>query len=147
AFSDDLLNWFENTDAALNSGVDNDHLLLAPEQKWEEQKLGGAGVPIKTDEGWLMMYHAKDKECVYRCGLVLLDLNDPRKVIARTPDPVFEPETDVEKNGRVKNVVFPCAHIVVNDEVYIYYGASDEHICVATVGLQEMLDNVLKFKR
>lgn len=148
AFSKDLLNWFENDDDGINRGVTNDFLLIGPRQKWEEQKVGGAGVPIKTDEGWLMLYHAVDKEGTYRCGLLLLDTEDPRKVIARTPEPVFEPETDLEKNSSLiyPGCVFPCAHIVVGDEVFIYYGAGDQYVCMATAKLKNLIDYVLKYK-
>ncbi|MCF6176374.1 MAG: hypothetical protein L3J71_11475 [Victivallaceae bacterium] len=145
AFSDDLLNWFPNDANAINRTPDNDFLLIRPEQPWEVQKVGGAGVPIKTDDGWLMMYHAKDAANAYRCGLLLLDLEDPRKVIARTTKPIFEPESPFELDGNYKGgSVFPCSHIVVDDEVFIYYGASDEFIGVATVKLQQLLDVVLK---
>lgn len=146
AFSSNLLKWFDNDDNAVNREVPDDYMLIRPEQRWEEQKVGGSGVPIRTDAGWLMMYHAKDRAHKYRIGLLLLDLEDPLKVLARTPEPVFEPESDFEKNGRYKGgCVFPCANVVVGDEVFIYYGASDEFIGVATTSLRDMLAYVLRF--
>ena len=146
AYSEDLMHWFRDDDDAVNHAPDNDHLLMTPEQDWEAHKIGGAGVPIKTDDGWLSFYHAKDASRVYRCGLVLLDRDDPGKVIARTPEPIFEPETPLERDGRVKNVVFPCAHLEINGEVLIYYGASDEYVCVATAKLDDLLQTVLKHR-
>ena len=146
AYSDNLTSWFRDDENALNRAPENDHLLMAPEQDWEAHKIGGAGVPIKTEEGWLSFYHAKDKNRVYRCGLILLDREDPGKVIARTPEPVFEPETVLEREGRVKNTIFPCSHIVVNDEVLIYYGASGEYVCVATARLDALLETVLRHR-
>ena len=69
---------------------------MAPERDWEMLKIGGSGVPIPTDDGWLMTYHAVDRQSVYRVGLTLLDREDPRKVLCRTPEPVMEPEGEFE---------------------------------------------------
>lgn len=145
-FSENLLKWFEDDEDTINRIVPNDFLLIEPEQEWEEQKVGGAGVPIKTDEGWLLMYHAKDRKRIYRCGLLLLDIENPTKVIARTPKPVFEPETDIELHGRYPGCVFPCAHIAVGKEVFIYYGAGDEYVCLATAKLKKLLEHVLRYR-
>ena len=145
-FSDRLTEWVSNDDDVINRVPEDEHLLLDVEQDWERLKVGGAGVPIKTDEGWLSLYHAKDLAGDYRCGLFLLDREDPTKVLARTPQPVFVPEADYETSGRRANTIFPCAHLLVGDEVYIYYGASDEFIGVATVTLKDMLEEVLKHR-
>ena len=121
-------------------------LLLAPQQKWEEMKLGAAGVPIPTDDGYFMLYHAVDRPGCYRIGMALLDRDNPTKVLARTPNPVFAPQDkwDFAENGL--QCVFPCANVLVNDEVIVYYGCGDNHISVATFKLKEAMDYLKQFK-
>ena len=78
-------------------------------------------------------------------GLALLDREDPRKVIARTPEPVFSPDMPYENNGRGLYCVFPCANVPVGDEVFMYYGCGDIHIGLATFSLREALDHVKQY--
>jgi predicted GH43/DUF377 family glycosyl hydrolase len=152
AFSDNLTDWGWRDDlshAKWTQRIDHladDHLLIRPEYEWERMKVGGAGVPIATDDGWLMFYHAVDIQGTYRIGLLLLDREDPRRVLARTPEPIMEPVTPYERDGHYtlgEGCVFPCANVVVDDEVFIYYGAADSYCCVATARLQALLDHVL----
>jgi predicted GH43/DUF377 family glycosyl hydrolase len=124
----------------------DESLLIAPQKPWEMLKIGGSGVPIPTDDGWLLTYHAVDRQSTYRVGLLLLDRENPTKVIARTPDPVFEPELDFETNAVGLSCVFPCANIVVNDEVLLYYGCGDVYTSVATFSLKEALAHVKQFE-
>ncbi len=132
--SKDLLTWSE------------DHLLAQPEQEWEERKIGGSTPPIKTPAGWLTLYHAVDRKKVYRVGAMLLDLHDPRKIVARLPHPILEPEEEYERQGLVKNVVFPCGNIVRNGRLFVYYGGADTCCCVATVELNKLLGEFLKHR-
>src|SRR3989338_7319427 len=75
---------------------------------WDSRKVGTATPPIKTRIGWVLLYHGvSEEDGCYRIGAVLLDLKDPTKIIARTDEPIFEPETAYEKVGKVSNVVFP----------------------------------------
>ncbi len=135
-------------------GIDipDDELLIKPTWSWEHNKMGGSGVPIPTDDGWLTFYHAVDRQGVYRVGLMMLDRQDPRKVIARCDHPVFEPTVDYETNGiRAKqrcypSCVFPTANVVVGDDIYMYYGAQDLYCCLATVKLKEAIDYVMKYR-
>lgn len=152
AFSDNLCDWGWNKDwdtMAANardvriSDLGDDHLLIRPEFKWERFKVGASGVPIATDEGWLMVYHAVDEKNHYRVGLMLLDRDDPLKVVARSPKPIFEPQAEYETSGHYPNCVFPCANVVMGDEVFIYYGAADNYCAVATVKLKDMLEFIL----
>jgi predicted GH43/DUF377 family glycosyl hydrolase len=77
---------------------------------------------------------------------MLLDLDNPTRVIARSPHYILEPETPFEKFGTVNNVVFPTGNVVLGDELFIYYGAADTTICLATVQLNELLKYVLRFR-
>jgi len=109
---------------------------------WDGEKVGIAGPPVKTKQGWLLLYHGVSKSRKYRVGALLLDLKNPTMVKARTAAPVFEPEESYEKNGLVPNVVFPCSLIVRNNIVYIYYGGGDSVIGVATINLDDLLDKL-----
>jgi beta-1,2-mannobiose phosphorylase / 1,2-beta-oligomannan phosphorylase len=119
-------------------------LLIKPEQQWEMLKVGAGPPPIKTKEGWLLIYHGVDRDHVYAAGAALLDLKDPTKVIAKTKKPVLEPYEPYEKNGDVNNVVFPTAAYVMDGKLFVYYGAADKVCCLATIDLENFLDHVLK---
>lgn len=116
--------------------------------KWDSIKIGIAGPPMETKHGWLLLYHGvgeSDKGGnVYKVGAMLLDYDDPFKVIARTEEPVFEPETDYELYGEVPNVVFPCGSVIMNDIVYIYYGGADQVVGVAAMPLNSLFELLLK---
>lgn len=152
AFSDSLTDWHWNAHQAFDKWyhrldhLSHDHLLIRPEYEWERMKVGAAGVPIATDDGWLVLYHAVDIEGTYRVGLMLLDRDDPTRVLARCPQPIMEPATPYEQKGYYdlgKGCIFPCANVVIGDEVFIYYGAADSHCCVAMVRLAALLDRAL----
>ncbi len=107
---------------------------------WDSLRVGNGGVPIETDYGWLMLYHAYDPGRTYRLGVCLLDRDDPAKVIHRPQDFIFEPQELWELRGDVPNVVFSCANPVVNGTVYIYYGGGDHVIGLATAPLADLLN-------
>lgn len=130
-FSDDLLEWGEPS------------LLMQGKEWWESQRIGGAAPPIKTEIGWIMLYHGvqkrEDGKEVYRVGAVLLDKDDPRKILARTKQPIMEPAEDYERCGLFGECIFPTANIVRDGIVYIYYGCADQSIGLATVPLADLL--------
>jgi len=134
AESADLLNWHEDDMSPIFGP--------RPDNGWDEKRVGGNGVPIETEHGWLMFYHAYNEEHVYRIGVCLLDLDDPTRVIRRPQANVFEPQELWELRGDVPNVVFSCANPVVNGTVYVYYGGADHVIGLATCSLEELLDFV-----
>ncbi len=118
----------------------NEHHWIAPRKGWwDGVKVGAAAPPVKTDEGWIMLYHGVSEDSVYRVGAVLLDLKNPVKVLSRTYFPVFEPETPYEKEGQVANVVFPCGNVIIGDTLYVYYGGGDSVVGVATVEVRDLL--------
>jgi len=106
---------------------------------WDGGKVGISTPPVKTKEGWLLLYHGVSWSTTYRVGAVLLDLEDPTIVKARTAIPLFEPEAEYEHKGVVQNVVFPCGLTVKNSLVYLYYGAADLVTGVATIKLPTLL--------
>lgn len=107
---------------------------------WDGGKVGISSPPIKTKDGWLMLYHGVSWSATYRVGAILLDLEDPTIVKSRTAIPLFEPEEEYERKGVVPNVVFPCGMVVRGGIAYIYYGGGDSVIGVATVKMATLLD-------
>ena len=135
AYSDDLRTWDE-ADMAPIFGP-------RPENDWDGTTVGGNGVPIETEHGWLMFYHAYDEEHVYRQGVCLLDLDDPTQVIRRPKAAIFWPEELWELRGDVANVVFSCANPVVDGTVYFFYGGADHVIGLATAQLDDVVNFAL----
>jgi len=114
---------------------------------WDANKIGLCAPPMESKEGWLILYHGVRTTAsgsIYRLGLILLDLEDPTKVIRRTDEWIFGPKAHYEREGDVDDVVFPCGWIRKEDKVLIYYGAADSRICLATAGFDEMIDYILE---
>ncbi len=115
-----------------------------PGKMWDFLKIGAGSQPIKTKYGWLMIYHGVDKEKVYRLGIMLVPLDEPERVIYRSPNPILSPETEHEIGqpgcSWVPNVVFTCGAVPAkdkeileaDDEILVYYGAADTYMCLAT---------------
>jgi predicted GH43/DUF377 family glycosyl hydrolase len=119
---------------------------------WDSLRIGIGPPPLRTEHGWLLLYHGvKDTVGgdIYRVGLALLDLNEPTRILGRLPNWIFAPLAPYERTGDVPNVVFPCGlvHESGSDEVRLYYGAADSSICVATARLHDLLDAVLTAPR
>jgi predicted GH43/DUF377 family glycosyl hydrolase len=111
--------------------------------KWDSRRIGINGVPIKTKYGWLALYHGvSDEDGAYRFGALLLGLNNPEEILARTENYIFEPLKDYEKNGQVANAVFSCGTILKDDIVFVYYGGGDTTLSVATIPLKDLLNEV-----
>jgi beta-1,2-mannobiose phosphorylase / 1,2-beta-oligomannan phosphorylase len=115
-----------------------------PGNGWDETSVGGNGLPIETEQGWLMLNHAYNEHHVYRLGVCLLDLDNPSKVIRRPKNFIFEPGELWELRGDVPNVVFSCANPVVNNIVHVFYGGADHVIGLATCTLSDLLEYALK---
>lgn len=116
------------------------HMIIEPRPgMWDSRKVGVAMTPLRTDKGWLMLYHGIGDDGGYRVGAALLDLKDPTSVLARSPYPIFQAEMPYEKIGVVNNVVFPCGAAVHKGILYVYYGAADKVTGVATIKLSDVL--------
>lgn len=132
SFSPDLRHW-------------GDHRMLVRARKggwWDANKIGLGPPPVRTEQGWLILYHGvrgTASGVIYRLGLAMLDLEDPRRVIARSDQWVFGPEEDYEVYGDVDKVVFPCGWVVQGDEVRMYYGGADKCVALATASLSDLL--------
>lgn len=110
------------------------------EGHFDSARLGAGAPPIRTPEGWLEIYHGATDENRYCLGAMLLDINDPTKVLARTEEPIMEPIASYEQTGFFGNVVFTNGHIVEGDTIHMYYGASDEVICQADLSISEIME-------
>lgn len=106
---------------------------------WDCVRIGIGAPPIETEKGWLLFYHGVDEKNTYRLGLIFLDLEDPRKILYRSAEPIFEPETDYEKVGFIPNVVFTCGAIEKDGKYFVYYGAADQVIGLATAEKKDVL--------
>ncbi|MFG0294717.1 MAG: glycosidase [Maioricimonas sp. JB045] len=119
-------------------------VLMTSRAGWSNSKLGASTPPIRTERGWLFLYHGvrvTGSGRLYRVGAALLDLECPERVIGYTPHFIFGPEEPYERTGDVPNVVFPCGQIVEPDgTLRIYYGAADTCIGVAEAPLNEIVE-------
>lgn len=127
AKSPDLIHW-------------GDHKILAEcsDKDWDQMKIGGGAPLLKTDKGWLQIYHGVDKTQRYCLGALLLEIKDPTKVIARMRNPIMEPREVYETDGFFGNVVFCCGAVIRGDELNIYYGAADKVMALATISLDAL---------
>jgi len=134
--------WYSDSPDLLNWG--GHQCLVRPRNMiWEEMKIGGGAAPIKTPEGWLEIYHGKGRDQIYSLFLLLLDLNEPGKVLKRGKEPVITPEADYETSGFFPNVIFSNGIITRDDgTVSIYYGSCDETTCLAETTVEDLLSTL-----
>jgi beta-1,4-mannooligosaccharide/beta-1,4-mannosyl-N-acetylglucosamine phosphorylase len=114
---------------------------------WQGTKIGAGPVPIETTEGWLLFYHGVSGTCngfVYSFGAVILDIEEPSKVLYRTRDYLLTPEKNYETTGFVPNVAFPCANLfdAETGRIAIYYGAADTYTAIAFAQVDELLSYI-----
>ncbi len=132
SFSEDLLCWGES------------RLVAKARDDWE-RKIGGNEPPTRTEHGWLTLYHGVGPDRYYRLGAMLLDLDEPWRVTHRADDWILQPEYDFEINGCYGGggVVFPCGKVVIDGTLFVYYGAADKYVGLATCRLDDLLDYLL----
>jgi predicted GH43/DUF377 family glycosyl hydrolase len=113
---------------------------------WDSLKVAAGPPPIRTKEGWLFIYHAIDEkdDLRYKIGAMLLDIKEPTRVLARTKNPILEPEASYENDGLKSGVVYPCGAAVLNDRLFVYYGGADMVVCVATAKMPEFLSQLCR---
>jgi predicted GH43/DUF377 family glycosyl hydrolase len=126
-YSDNLYAW--------NRGV----AVLKPQFPWEFVQIGNCGAPIELDEGWLLLTHGVGPVRKYSIGAALLDKGDPSKVLARSREPLLQPEPS-ERAGYVPNVVYTCGAMRHNDRILLPYGVSDTYASFATIKIAALMD-------
>jgi|CXWL01.1.fsa_nt_gi predicted GH43/DUF377 family glycosyl hydrolase len=112
---------------------------------WDSKVRGAGPPPLKTPKGWLVLYHANDSREPhrYKIGALLLDLEDPSKVIARSPEPILSPDAYYENDGK-PGVVYACGALVRDGILRVYYGGGDMVVCTASVPLDTFLEQLAK---
>ena len=133
AESDDLIHWGR-------------HRLLAVPRPglWDEARIGASCTPFRVDQGWLEVYHGADRTNRYGMGAMLLDGDDPGRVLARSLRPLLVPEFDYERDGFLHDVVFPSGHVPIDGgkRIRIYYGAADSRTAAADVLVADILSSL-----
>ncbi len=110
--------------------------------RWDGDRIGAGGPPVETDRGWLHVYHGATPDSRYALGVMLLDREDPARVLARSEDPIMEATASYERNGFFADVVFTNGHVVSGDTMTVYYGAADRVICGARLSLPALLGSL-----
>lgn len=120
------------------------HRIIARTRKghWDSARIGAGAAPVKTEAGWLEIYHGADEQHRYCLGALLLDAGDPARVLGRTDEPIMVPSAPYEVSGFFGHVVFTNGHVVNGDELTIYYGAADEFVCGARFSIREILSRI-----
>lgn len=147
AFSPNLTHWGEHQplygSTAVNQATQSTSNL---QPRWDNGRIGGGVPPIRTEHGWLVIYHASCRPQpgepigIYAAGALLLDLNNPSNVLAALPEPFMTPTQDFERDGFVKAVVFPTGYALHDNQLDLYYGAADTHVGKATYLLNDLLN-------
>jgi predicted GH43/DUF377 family glycosyl hydrolase len=136
----------------------NHSIIFGPRsgRMWDSLKIGAGTQPIKTEYGWLMIYHGVDRNRVYRLGVILVDYTNPERLLYRSPNAILSPEVEYEVgiNGQswVPNVVFTCGAVPAedkeilgaDDELLVYYGASDSFICLASARVGDLIPESIR---
>ena len=128
AVSDDLIHW----------GGHRHLLSVGADSGWESGRIGGGAPSFKTEKGWVHIYHAADKNNRYCLGAFLTPPDDPGTIVAKTKEPLLEPETDYEQYGFFGNVVFTCGVLCRDGVVRIYYGAADQSMALAEIDIDDL---------
>ncbi len=118
--------------------------------RWDSWVRGAGPPPIKTDKGWLLIYHAMDAYSDpdrYKLGAMLLDLDNPQKILARSREPILEPNEHYENNGWKAGVSYSCGAVEKDGQLLIYYGGADTVSCVAQMNLNEFVDNLIETEK
>ncbi|MBL7161637.1 MAG: glycoside hydrolase family 130 protein [Anaerolineales bacterium] len=130
--------WYSESPDLLHWG--NHKCILRPrDNKWESQKIGGGARPMKTPEGWPIIYHGKGDNSVYSLFCLLLALEEPHKIIRRASTPLLTPTEPYETEGFFPYVVFSNGIVERDGKIFLYYGASDETVCVALTDVDSLL--------
>lgn len=143
-YPDILIDFVDNLDFDGNTWLEG-HAKISPRVGfWDSRKVGAGATPIKTDKGWLLIYQAvgDHDSSRYKIGAMLLDLNDPTKVLHRSDEPILEPSESYENEGHKYGVVYPCGAVSLNNQLVVYYGGADTVLCAATANMDDFLHHL-----
>lgn len=113
---------------------------------WDNRIRGSGPPPIKTKIGWLLLYHAQDiaEPEKYKLGAMILDFNDPTQILYRSPRPVLEPDAHYENDGK-PGIVYASGAVLIGDNLMVYYGGGDKHVCIAETPVNRLLDWLVQY--
>lgn len=145
-YPDILVDFVDNLDFE-NEYLKGEHKISPRPDFWDSRKVGAGAPPIKTKDGWLLIYQAIGNQDAgrYKMGAMMLDLNDPTKVLYRSNEPILEPEEWYENQGWKYGVVYPCGAIEKDGTLFVYYGGADSVVCVATARIDDFIDHLKKY--
>lgn len=138
-----LIDYFDDFEGDENY-VKSHYSSKGREAHWDNWMRGVGPPPIKTKEGWLVLYHAMDKRDPnrYKLGAMILDLEDPTKIIRRSSFPLLEPDARYENSGFKPGVIYACGAVLIGQKLFVYYGAADSVVCVATTDLYQLISQL-----
>ncbi len=140
-YPDILIDFVDTLDFDGTWWLKGEHKIKPRPHMWDSRKIGAGAPPIRTKAGWLLIYQSVGNQDPgkYKIGAMLLDLNDPTKVLHRANAPILEPDEHYENNGFKAGVAYPCGAVVIDDTLFVYYGAADSYVCLATANLDDFL--------
>ncbi len=139
------IDYLDTLDLDSDLELDSYYNSAGREKHWDNWMRGIGPPPIRVDDGWLILYHAMDKNDPnrYKIGGMILNYSDPTKILYRSHCPLLEPDQDYENQGYKSGVVYVCGAVIINDTLHIYYGGADSVVCSAHANLNELL-NLIK---
>lgn len=143
-FPDILMDFEDDLNFDGSRWLQGKYRISVRENCWDSRKIGAGAPPIKTKDGWLLIYYGVDDrdDRYYKIGAMLLDLRDPSIVLYRPKSPILEPKEWYENSGFKPGVAYPCGAVVIHDELFVYYGGADQVVCVASANLDEFLKRI-----
>jgi predicted GH43/DUF377 family glycosyl hydrolase len=141
-----LVDYFDNLDTFDDRlYIKSHHGQTTDSGQWDNWVRGAGPPPIKTKHGWLLLYHAMDKSDPnrYKLGAMILDKNDPTKILYRSKKPILEPDEPYENEGHKAGVIYSCGAVVIKNKLFVYYGGADTVVCVATADLETFLNTLM----
>ncbi len=144
-----MIDYFDSLDEL--NGRKFIHSIHQSDPRWQRRERGIRGVgpvPIKTELGWLVLYHAIEEHEPnrYKLFAMILDIEDPTKILYRSVSPILEPETKYENEGYKWGVIYACGAVVRSGELLVYYGGADKVVGVASIKLADLLEDLKKHK-
>jgi beta-1,2-mannobiose phosphorylase / 1,2-beta-oligomannan phosphorylase len=138
-----LVDYLDSLDTENAEYIQSSYHPVVDESVWDNRVRSAGPPPIKTEKGWLLLYHANDvyEPHKYKIGALLLDLHDPSRVLARSSGPVLEPDVFYENDGK-PGIIYACGADIRADALRVYYGGADAVVCVAATSLSALLKNL-----
>jgi len=143
-FPDILIDYVDSLDFDGAHFITGQRRIAPGKDTWDSRKVGAGPPPLLTDRGWLLIYHGvgENDPGRYKIGAMLLDREQPSRVLSRTAEPLLAPDMYYENEGWKAGVAYPCGAVIINGMLFVYYGAADRTVCVATISLNELLDEL-----